>query len=84
VVDGDWIATAKHPTPGVDEPGRGYGAHWWLWPDRPEWIVAQGYETQRTIVAFDRQLVVVRLGKTPAELGGDRVDEWLRELVDAL
>ncbi|HWW53972.1 MAG TPA: serine hydrolase [Acidimicrobiales bacterium] len=84
IVDPAWVAHARRPTPGVDEPGRCYGAQWWLWPDRPDWLVAQGYETQRTIVAFDREMVLVRLGKTPAELGGDHVDQWLRELVDAL
>jgi CubicO group peptidase (beta-lactamase class C family) len=85
LVDPAWVAHARRPTPGVDDDsGYGYGAHWWLWPHRPDWLVAQGYETQRTIVAFDRDLVVVRLGKTPYELGGAQVDAWLTELVDAL
>ena len=84
LVDPAWVAHARRATPDVDEPGRGYGAQWWLWPDRPDWLVAQGYETQRTIVAFDRDLVVVRLGKTPEELGGDGVDRWLGDFVDAL
>jgi CubicO group peptidase (beta-lactamase class C family) len=84
IVEPGWIEHARRPTPGVDEPGRGYGAQWWLWPDRPDWLVAQGYETQRTVVAFDRDLVVVRLGKTPEEVGGDRVDAWMCEFIDAL
>jgi CubicO group peptidase (beta-lactamase class C family) len=84
LVDGSWVAHGRRPTPGVDEPGCGYGAQWWLWDDRPDWLVAHGYETQRTIVAFDRDLVVTRLGKTPNELGGAHVDAWLREFIDAL
>jgi CubicO group peptidase (beta-lactamase class C family) len=84
IVDPSWVAHARQPTPGVDEPGRGYGAQWWLWPDRPHWLVAQGYETQRIIVDHERDLVAVRLGKTPQELGGDHVDAWLRDLIDAL
>lgn len=84
MVDPEWVAHARRATPDVDEPGRGYGAQWWLWPDEPDWLVAQGYETQRTIVAYDRDLVVVRLGKTPESLGDDHVDAWLRELVAAI
>ncbi len=84
LVDPSWVTHARRPTPDVDEPGRGYGAQWWLWPDQPDWLVAQGYETQRIIVAYDRDFVVVRLGKTPEDLGGDDVDAWLRDLVDAL
>jgi len=84
IVDPAWVQHARTPTAGVTEPGRGYGAQWWRWPDRPHWLVAQGYETQRTIVDFERDLVAVRLGKTPQELGGEHVDAWLRELLDAL
>ena len=84
LVDPAWVAEARRPTPGVDEPGRGYGDQWWLWPDHPDWLGAHGYETQRTLVAYDRDLVVVRLGKTPEEVGGDHVDAWLEELIDAL
>ena len=82
LVDPAWVAEARRPTEGVDEPGRGYGAQWWLWPDHPDWLGAHGYETQRTLVAYDRDLVVVRLGKTPEEVGGDHVDAWLVELID--
>ena len=84
LVDPAWVADARRPTDGVDEPGRGYGAQWWLWPDHPDWLGAHGYETQRTLVAYDRDLVVVRLGKTPETVGGDHVDAWLVELIDAL
>jgi CubicO group peptidase (beta-lactamase class C family) len=84
IVDPSWVAHARQPTPGVDEPDRGYGAQWWLWPDRPGWLVAQGYETQRIIVDYDHDLVAVRLGKTPNELGGAHVDALLKELIDTL
>jgi len=84
LIDPAWVAHARRPTEGVDEPGMGYGAQWWLWPEHPDRLGALGYETQRTVVAYDRDLVVVRLGKTPEELGGDHVDAWLIELIDAL
>ena len=47
----------------------GYGRHWWL-HDRagfPGTFGAHGYEGQYVVVAPDRDLVVVRLGKTTAE-----------------
>ncbi len=84
LVGPDWVAEARRPTDGVGEPGRGYGAQWWLWPDHPHWLGAHGYETQRTLVVYDRDLVVVRLGKTPEAVGDDHVDAWLVDLVDAL
>ena len=84
VVDPSWVEHAATPTPGVNEPDRGYGAQWWLRPDRPDWIVAQGYETQRIIVDRARDLVVVRLGKTPQDVGGTHVDALLCDLIDAL
>jgi CubicO group peptidase (beta-lactamase class C family) len=85
IVDPSWVDHARTPTPGGGEdPGDGYGAHWWLRDDRPSWLLACGYETQRIIVDFDRELVAVRLGKTPADIGGDKTDAWLGELIDAL
>lgn len=64
-----------------DEEGNGYGAHWWVWDDPPGSFCAQGYEVQRTLVVPDRDLVVVRLGKTPVERS-PVVDDWLRRIVD--
>ena len=66
-----WSAHARTPPPApvpADE-DFGYGRHWWLW-DRmgmPGAFGAHGYEGQYTVVAPDRDLVVVRLGKTTAE-----------------
>lgn len=64
-----WIDHARTPTPlptGPDE--FDYGAHWWLTDPRRGIFHAGGYEGQRIIVVPDRDLVVVRLGKTPAPL----------------
>jgi CubicO group peptidase (beta-lactamase class C family) len=63
-----WVEHARTPVPVPvdDDGGFGYGSHWWLWPGRPGTFSANGYEGQRIIVAPDRDLVVVRLGKTPA------------------
>jgi CubicO group peptidase (beta-lactamase class C family) len=70
-----WVDLAATPVPIVppDELA-GYGAHWWLWRDGyfgdefPGTFAAHGYEGQYIVVAPDRDLVMVRLGKTPAEL----------------
>jgi len=82
----DWVryAQTESPVPVPVEPGeQPYGAHWWLFPDVPGSFAAQGYEGQRTLVVPDLDLVVVRLGKTPAELKPE-LDAWLVGLVDAL
>ena len=62
------------------ESGFGYGAHWWLWPDLPGSMACHGYEGQYTLVVPDRDLVVVHLGKVPAERR-PVVDAVLRRVV---
>jgi len=66
----------------VDEEGLLYGAHWWLAGDDRGTFRAAGYEGQYTVVCPALDLVVVRLGKTPAERGPD-VRAWLGKVVDA-
>jgi CubicO group peptidase (beta-lactamase class C family) len=84
VLPEDWVRYAHTESPLPVEPGeQPYGAHWWLFPMIPGSFAAQGYEGQRTLVVPDRDLVVVRLGKTPDELKPN-LDAWLVELVDAL
>jgi len=65
-----WVRHARTPMPAPlpDDEQHGYGAHWWLWNRDPATLAALGYETQRTIVASDRDLVLVRLGKSEAAL----------------
>jgi CubicO group peptidase (beta-lactamase class C family) len=41
-----------------------YGAHWWVKYGTP-WFFASGYDGQRTLVAPDRDVVIVRCGRTP-------------------
>lgn len=66
-----WADHARTPcrAPVPDEERHGYGAHWWRWFRSDDTFSANGYEGQRTIVSPARDLVVVRLGKSPAELG---------------
>ena len=78
-----WVDHARTPVPVPPDEPMGYGAHWWLFPVVPGSFAAQGYEGQRTLVVPDLDLVLVRLGKTPAELKPE-LDAWLVALVDAL
>jgi CubicO group peptidase (beta-lactamase class C family) len=76
-----WVdhARAQHVFDG--ETGLGYGAHWWTLPGERNSLVAAGYEGQYIVVIPSRDLVVVRLGKTVAELRNAVVAE-LREVIE--
>lgn len=90
--DGMWDGTRVLPEGWVDhgrayfgtdpENGTGYGAHWWLEPALPGSMAAFGYEGQFTFVVPDRDLVVVRLGKSPAPLPAN-VKDTLVSLIRA-
>lgn len=63
-----WVDLARTPR-SADADGDRHGMHWWLWDDNP-WgaFAALGYEGQYLLVAPALDTVVVRLGKTVAEL----------------
>ena len=63
--------------------GFDYGRHWWMWSRYPGSLAAHGYEGQYILVAPDRDLVVVHLGKTPVEQR-HHVVRQLMALVDAV
>lgn len=62
-----WVDHARAQTVIDDETGQGYGAHWWTQPGEPNSIIASGYEGQQIFVLPERDLVMVRLGKTISE-----------------
>ncbi len=57
-----------------------YGHHWWLWDDSTGGFACHGYEGQYIIVIPARDLIVVRLGKTPAERKAP-VIAWLKDVI---
>jgi CubicO group peptidase (beta-lactamase class C family) len=65
-----------------DPPHFGYGAHWWIWRDQPGSLAAHGYEGQYIIVLPDRDLVIVHLGKIPADVR-EPLYPKLRTLIEA-
>jgi CubicO group peptidase (beta-lactamase class C family) len=72
-----WVDYARTPTfqqAGVD--ANRYGAHWWLDFGGPGSFSANGYDGQFTIIAPDRDLIIVRHGATPLTLK-DNLKAWI-------
>jgi len=76
-----WVDHARTQHVFDPETGLGYGAHWWTLLGERNSLVAAGYEGQYIMVVPNRDLVVVRLGKTVAELRNAVVAE-LREVIE--
>lgn len=81
ILPGGWVDHARAQHAFDEETGLGYGAHWWTLPGERNSLVAAGYEGQYIMVIPDRDLVVVRLGKTVAELRNSVVAE-LRVVIE--
>jgi len=78
-----WVEFGRTAVPVPADEEFGYGAHWWLWDSHgfPGTFAAHGYEGQYIIVCPGRELVLVRLGKTPVEVRPPvirRLEELLR------
>lgn len=74
-----WADYARTPTPVPDTERLGYGAHWWLGMAGPGSFSANGYEGQYTVLVPDRDLILVRHGKTPIDRK-DAVQDWLADV----
>ena len=79
-----WVDEARTPRSEVpsDQGGGSYGWQWWISDDDLGTFSADGYEGQRILVVPALDLVIVRLGKTPAE-HGPALETYCRDLVDA-
>lgn len=67
ILPAGWLDHARTQVATDPDSGRGYGRHWWIWPELPGSAVCQGYEGQVIVVDPDRELVLVHLGKTDTE-----------------
>ena len=81
IVTPDWVDYARTVTY-LDET-QAYGAQWWMKPDQTEWFYSSGYDGQRILCVPEKDLVLVRCGRTPAE-EIDYVWERFNGLVDVL
>jgi CubicO group peptidase (beta-lactamase class C family) len=65
IVPADWVDYARSPTYQDEE--QCYGAHWWMRPDKPAWFQASGYDGQRILCVPEKDVVIVRIGRTPVQ-----------------
>ncbi len=77
-----WADYARTPTPAVPETeALGYGAHWWLGMAGPGSFSCNGYEGQYTVLIPEKDLILVRHGKSPLE-AKDEVQAWIADVAD--
>ena len=77
-----WADYARTPTPAVpDTEALGYGAHWWLGMAGPGSFSCNGYEGQYTVLVPEKDLILVRHGKSPLEQK-EEVQKWIAEVAD--
>ena len=76
-----WVDHARTPISHDDENGCDYGRQWWMWPEIPGSLACHGHEGQYIVVAPDRDLVVVHLGKTDAS-AAPTLRARLRAMID--
>jgi CubicO group peptidase (beta-lactamase class C family) len=62
-----WTDHARGFSAADPENGCHYGRHWWMWPELPGSLACHGHEGQYIVVVPDGDVVVVHLGKTPAD-----------------
>ncbi len=64
-----WMDAARTMHAWDAEDDQGYGEHWWVLDDAHGTFSCNGYEGQRITCVPALDLVLVRLGKTPIDLG---------------
>ena len=75
-----WVDYARTPTPAVpDTEAMGYGAHWWLGMAGPGSFSCNGYEGQYTVLVPEKDLILVRHGKSPLEQK-EVVLQWMADV----
>jgi len=77
-----WVDYGRQPRSVDPSDGSLYGAHWWVVGDEHGTFRCAGYNGQSITVCPALDLVVVRLGSTPAEHYPDLI-AWRAAMVDA-
>jgi CubicO group peptidase (beta-lactamase class C family) len=77
-----WVDHARRDRSVDATSGNHYGAHWWVVDDEHGSFWANGYEGQSILVSPGADLVVARLGKTPAERYPE-LKRWRADMVRA-
>ncbi len=65
ILPGGWVDYARTPT--YQDADYCYGAHWWMNPANTSQFYCGGYDGQRILCDPEKDLVIVRCGRTPAE-----------------
>ena len=76
-----WVDHGRTVRSHDDESGCDYGRHWWVWPQVAGSMACHGHEGQYIVVAPDQELVIVHLGKTPAD-ASPQLRSRLRRMID--
>lgn len=82
VLPAGWVDHGRRPKSVDPVEGVGYGAHWWLVDDGRGTFWASGYTGQCIVVCPALDVVLVRLGNTPAEHYRELRD-WRAAVLDA-
>ena len=77
ILPAGWVDYARTPTYQSDT--EAYGAQWWLSPDHPGWFYCGGYDGQRILCVPQKDLVIVRCGRTPVA-----EDDYIWERIAAI
>lgn len=78
-----WVDYARTPTwqqPTQEDP---YGAHWWLGLAGPGSFSANGFEGQFMVVVPEKDLVLVRNGRSQTEQK-ENVKRWVAQIVECI
>ena len=78
-----WLDHARTWAANDAETGLDYGRHWWMWPELPGSLASHGHEGQYIVVDPARELVLVHLGKTSADVA-PMLRERLRHIIESV
>ena len=83
IVPSGWLDHARTWAASDPETGLDYGRHWWMWPTLPGSLAAHGHEGQYLVVDPARELVLVHLGKTSADVA-PMLRDRLRVIIESV